>query len=63
MIWKETGEVIGTAGLQPLENTEDTEVGYSVINRSGAKASQPKPLAAGWSSGLTKRGFSDRRCN
>src|SRR5687768_11260384 len=31
MIWKETGEVIGTAGLQPLENTADIEVGYSMI--------------------------------
>jgi ribosomal-protein-alanine N-acetyltransferase len=31
MIWKETGEVIGTAGLQPLENTNDIEVGYSMI--------------------------------
>ncbi len=31
MIWKETGEVIGTAGLQPLENTDDIEVGYSMI--------------------------------
>lgn len=31
MIWKETGEVIGTAGLQPLENTGEIEVGYSII--------------------------------
>ncbi len=31
MIWKETGEVIGAAGLQPLENTDEIEVGYSLI--------------------------------
>ncbi len=31
MIWKETGEVVGTAGLQPLENTDEVEVGYSMI--------------------------------
>lgn len=31
MIWKETGEVIGTAGLQPLEDTGEVEVGYSII--------------------------------
>ncbi len=31
MIWKEDGRVIGTAGLQPLENTGEIEVGYSMI--------------------------------
>lgn len=31
MVWKETGEVIGSAGLQPLTGTEDIEVGYSLI--------------------------------
>jgi RimJ/RimL family protein N-acetyltransferase len=31
MIWKETGEVIGTAGLQPLDGTDEIEVGYSII--------------------------------
>jgi ribosomal-protein-alanine N-acetyltransferase len=31
MIWKETGEVIGTAGLQPLIGTDDIEVGYSLV--------------------------------
>ncbi|CAN5775566.1 GNAT family N-acetyltransferase [soil metagenome] len=30
MIVKETGEVIGTAGLQPLDGTDDIEVGYSL---------------------------------
>ncbi len=30
MILKETGEVIGTAGLQPLDGTDDIEVGYSL---------------------------------
>ena len=31
MFWKETDEMIGTAGLQPLEDTGEIEVGYSVI--------------------------------
>lgn len=31
MIWKETGEMIGAAGLQPLENTREIEVGYSLV--------------------------------
>src|SRR5690348_9492542 len=30
MIWKETGERIGCSGLQPLEDTGDIEVGYSL---------------------------------
>lgn len=31
MVWKPTGEVIGAAGLQPLEDTGEIEVGYSII--------------------------------
>ena len=31
MLWKETGEMIGTAGIQPLEDTGEIEVGYSII--------------------------------
>ena len=31
MFWKETGEMIGAAGIQPLEDTGQIEVGYSVI--------------------------------
>lgn len=33
MIWKETGKMIGTAGLQPLEDTGEIEVGYSIIKK------------------------------
>ena len=33
MIWKETGEIIGTAGLQPLEDTGEIEVGYSIVKK------------------------------
>ncbi len=29
MIWKKSGEMIGWSGLQPLEETGETEVGYS----------------------------------
>lgn len=31
MLWRETGEMIGTAGIQPLEDTGEIEVGYSII--------------------------------
>ena len=30
MIWKESGETIGGSGLQPLEDTGEIEVGYSL---------------------------------
>ncbi len=30
MIWRETGERIGCSGLQPLEDTGEVEVGYSL---------------------------------
>lgn len=30
MLWKETGEMIGTSGLQPLENTDEIEIGYGL---------------------------------
>jgi RimJ/RimL family protein N-acetyltransferase len=31
MIWKETGEMIGWSGLQPLGETSEIEVGYGMI--------------------------------
>ena len=31
MIWKETGEIIGSAGIQPLEDSGEIEVGYNMI--------------------------------
>jgi ribosomal-protein-alanine N-acetyltransferase len=31
LIWKETNEMIGWCGLQPLEETGETEVGYGMI--------------------------------
>lgn len=31
MIWKETGEMFGWSGLQPLEGSDEIEVGYGMI--------------------------------
>lgn len=31
MLWKGSGNVIGSAGLQPLDGTDEIEVGYSMI--------------------------------
>jgi len=33
MIWKQTGEMIGTSGIQPLEDTGEIEVGYSIVKK------------------------------
>lgn len=33
MIWRPTGEVIGSAGLQPLDGTSEIEVGYNMIKK------------------------------
>lgn len=33
IIWKETGEMIGWSGLQPLENTDEIEVSYGMIKK------------------------------
>lgn len=33
MFWKETNEMVGASGLQPLEETGDIEVGYSLSKK------------------------------
>ncbi|HRH43865.1 MAG TPA: GNAT family N-acetyltransferase [Pyrinomonadaceae bacterium] len=37
MIWKETGEMIGWSGLQPLDGTDEIEVGYGMIKEFWGK--------------------------
>jgi [ribosomal protein S5]-alanine N-acetyltransferase len=37
MIWKETGEMFGWSGLQPLEDSGETEVGYGMIKEFWGK--------------------------
>ncbi len=37
MFWKETDEMIGWSGLQPLENTGEIEVGYGMIKKFWGK--------------------------
>ena len=37
MIWKETGEMIGWSGLQPLEETDEIEVGYGMTKKFWGK--------------------------
>jgi len=47
MFLKETGAMIGAAGLQPLEDTEEIEVGYSVIKEHWGKGIGTE-AARGW---------------
>ena len=47
MLWKPTGEMIGTAGLQPLEDTGEIEVGYSIIKDFWGKGIGTE-AARGW---------------
>lgn len=37
MIWKETGEMIGWSGIQPLDGTDEIEVGYGMIKEFWGK--------------------------
>jgi ribosomal-protein-alanine N-acetyltransferase len=37
MIWKETGEMFGWSGLQPLDGTNEIEVGYGMIKEFWGK--------------------------
>lgn len=47
MIWKEDGRVIGTAGLQPLEDSGEIEVGYSMIKEFWGRGIGTE-AASGW---------------
>lgn len=33
IIWKETGEIISSSGIQPLDGTSEIEVGYTLIKK------------------------------
>jgi len=37
MIWKPSGDIIGSAGLQPLDGTDEIEVGYSMVKEYWGK--------------------------
>ena len=37
VVWKKTGEMIGWSGLQPLEESGETEVGYGMIKEFWGK--------------------------
>ena len=37
MLWKETGEMIGWCGIQPLDATNEIEVGYGMVKKFWGK--------------------------
>lgn len=57
MLWRPTGEMMGSAGLQPLEGTNEVEVGYSLIKEFWGKGIGTE-AARGWLKfGFTKAGL------
>ena len=57
MIWKATGEVIGSAGLQPLDGTDEIEVGYSMIKEYWGKGIGTEAARAWLDHGFNRAGL------
>jgi ribosomal-protein-alanine N-acetyltransferase len=57
MIWKDTGEMIGWSGLQPLEETGETEVGYGMIREFWGKGIGCEAARAWLGYGFEKAGL------
>lgn len=57
MIWKETGEIIGSAGLQPLDGTDEIEVGYVMIKEYWGRGIGTEAANAWMNYGFTNHGL------
>ena len=57
MIWKETGETIGSAGIQPLDGTDEVEVGYSMIKDYWGKGIGTEAARAWLDHGFNRAGL------
>jgi RimJ/RimL family protein N-acetyltransferase len=57
MLWRPTGEMIGSAGLQPLDGTDDIEVGYSMIKEYWGKGIGTEAARAWMMHGFTNHGL------
>ncbi|HEY0428052.1 MAG TPA: GNAT family N-acetyltransferase [Pyrinomonadaceae bacterium] len=57
MIWKETDEMIGWSGLQPLEETGKTEVGYGMAKKFWRRGIGYECARAWLEFGFTKTGL------
>ena len=57
MIWKPSGEMIGSAGIQPLDGTDEIEVGYSMIKDYWGKGIGTEAARAWLDHGFRKAGL------
>ena len=57
MIWRPTGDVIGSAGIQPLDKTDEIEVGYSVIREYWGRGIGTEAARAWLTHGFTNAGL------
>ena len=57
MLWRPTGEMIGSAGLQPLDGTDEIEVGYSMIKEYWGKGIGTEAARAWLDHGFTEHGL------
>jgi RimJ/RimL family protein N-acetyltransferase len=57
MLWRPTGEMIGSAGLQPLDGTDEIEVGYSMIKDYWGKGIGTEAARAWLDHGFGDRGL------
>jgi [ribosomal protein S5]-alanine N-acetyltransferase len=57
MIWKETGAFIGSAGLQPLEDTGEIEVGYSLMKKYWGQGIATEAARAWMDFGFREKGL------
>ena len=57
MLWKPTGEMIGSAGLQPLDGTDEIEVGYSMIREYWGKGIGTEAARAWLDHGFSEAGL------
>lgn len=57
MLWRPTGEMIGSAGLQPLDGTDEIEVGYSMIREYWGKGIGTEAARAWLDHGFQEHGL------
>lgn len=57
MVWKESGAMIGSAGIQPLDGTDDIEVGYNMIKEFWGRGIGTEAARAWMDFGFRKKGL------
>ena len=57
MLWRPTGEMIGSAGIQPLDGTDEIEVGYTMIKEYWGRGLGTEAARAWLTYGFTTAGL------